>query len=134
VLKGRLKIFIGVGIILLTVVFLGYQGFNESKTYYKFVDEIAAMGDEAYEVPLKVNGQVTPGTLHRTTPVTFDLRHNGSRINVLYTGRNPLPDMFTENSEVVVDGRLRKDKVFEAKMIQTKCASKYESDITGVKK
>ncbi|MDE3013573.1 MAG: cytochrome c maturation protein CcmE, partial [Gemmatimonadota bacterium] len=41
--------------------------------------------------------------------------------------RAALPDTFTDKSEVVLEGRLRADGVFEATTLLTKCGSRYEA-------
>ena len=48
--------------------------------------------------------------------------------------RDALPDTFTDDAEVVLEGRLRGDGVFEAETLQTKCGSRYEAapeDLAG---
>lgn len=124
---NRLKFYIGGSVLALTLIFLGYRGFSGSTAYYLFVDEISGLGDEAYETPLKINGQVTPGSLNRAGVVEFAIQRNGASVKVIYVGKNPLPDMFKEGAEIVAEGRLKRSGVFEARSIQTKCASKYEA-------
>jgi cytochrome c-type biogenesis protein CcmE len=41
--------------------------------------------------------------------------------------RDALPDTFTDEVEVVLEGRLRADGVFEATTMLTKCGSRYEA-------
>jgi cytochrome c-type biogenesis protein CcmE len=48
--------------------------------------------------------------------------------------RNALPGTFTDEVEVVLEGRLRSDGVFEATTLLTKCGSRYEAapeDLAG---
>jgi cytochrome c-type biogenesis protein CcmE len=41
--------------------------------------------------------------------------------------RDALPDTFSDDVEVVMEGRLREDGVFEATTLLTKCGSRYEA-------
>jgi cytochrome c-type biogenesis protein CcmE len=48
--------------------------------------------------------------------------------------RDALPDTFTDEVEVVLEGRMRADGVFEATTMLTKCGSRYEAspeDLAG---
>ena len=51
------------------------------------------------------------------------------RLNVVYSGIDPLPDTFKDNApcQALVDGKLGSDHVFHATKLQAKCASKYEA-------
>jgi len=119
---------VGIAIVVGAVVWLAATGFDESKAYFKTVPELAAMGDAAHGKRIKVAGDVKAGTLVRTPHLTtFELELEGVTRKVAYTGKAVLPDTFKEGAKVVADGRLRDDGVFEAKQIQAKCASKYES-------
>ncbi len=124
----QVKMLVGISIVVGAVVWLAATGFDESKAYFKTVPELAAMGKEAHGKRIKVAGDVKVGTLVRTPHLTtFELELEGATRKVAYIGKAVLPDTFKEGAKVVADGRLRDDGVFEAKQIQAKCASKYES-------
>ncbi len=134
-LNPRNKIVIGVLLIIGVLSFLAYSGFDESKSYYKFVDELKAMGDEAYSKRLKVHGNVVPGSIQKSgSDLQFLLTRNGVTIPVKYIGKDPIPDTFKDDCEAVIDGRYRESGVFEGEVIQAKCASKYEADYNKLKK
>jgi cytochrome c-type biogenesis protein CcmE len=38
-----------------------------------------------------------------------------------------LPDTFTDDTEVVLEGRFGEDQVFQASTLLTKCGSRYEA-------
>lgn len=130
----NLKIAGGVVVVLATLGFLSYSGFNEGKSYYKFVDEVKAMGDDAYTKRLKIHGNVVSGSIKRTgESLEFRLTRNGQTIPVRYVGTDPVPDTFKDECEAVIDGRLKQDGTFEGTQIQAKCASKYEVDYNSLK-
>jgi cytochrome c-type biogenesis protein CcmE len=124
-----------VAVVLGVLAWLAKDGVSESKSYYKEIKEVHAMGDRAYTERLRVNGYVEQGSIIRDgARVSFVmhqtpgmLQKDPVRLAVVYTGIDPLPDTFKDNAQALADGRLRQDGVFEAKNIQAKCASKYEA-------
>jgi cytochrome c-type biogenesis protein CcmE len=131
----KLKFVAGAVVILGVLVWLGYAGVQETKTYYLTLPELAAQGEIAYERRLRVAGDVEPGTIERREgQVRFVLHQGEHRLQVLYTGRDPLPDTLVDNAQAVVTGRYTRSGVFEAQQVQAKCASKYEALPPGVEK
>jgi cytochrome c-type biogenesis protein CcmE len=111
-----------------TLVWLAAGGINETKTYYKEIKEVQAMGDKAQDGRLRVGGDVVPGSIVRAgKEVRFTIHQDALKLNVVYNGIDPLPDTFKDGSQALVDGKLRSDGVFHASKIQAKCASKYEA-------
>lgn len=108
------------------LVWLAVGGISESKTYYKTIAELSAMGPRAMGQRIRVGGDVVPGTIVRTgTEVRFTLKQDARQLNVVYTGVDPLPDTFKDGAQALADGRLGEDGCFRASQIQAKCASKY---------
>ena len=67
------------------------------------------------------------GSIEKGKPTAFTIAENEKELKVLYVGEEPLPDMFKDRAEAVVEGTMRGDGVFEAVHLQAKCASKYEA-------
>ena len=110
-----------------TLSWLAIGGISETKTYYKTIAEVSAMGNRALESRLRVGGDVESGSIVRDgTVVRFVMKQDNLKLNVVYTGTDPLPDTFRDSSQALADGRMRPDGTFEATRIQAKCASKYE--------
>lgn len=110
-----------------TLVWLAAGGMGESKTYYKTITELGAMGDRAYDTRLRVAGDVEDGSIQRKgAEVQFTLIQDNRKLKVAYTGRDPLPDTFRDGAQALADGKMGRDGVFRAHKIQAKCASKYE--------
>jgi cytochrome c-type biogenesis protein CcmE len=126
-MKTYAKFAVVVTAIIGTLVWLAAGGISETKTYYKTIAEVSAMGDRAMQERVRVNGDVLEGSIVREgKQVRFVLAKDGHKLPVLYTGTDPLPDTFRNGSEALADGKMRPDGTFEAKKIQAKCASKYE--------
>ena len=121
-----------IAIVIGTLVWLGFAGSGDSKTYYKTVAELHKMGDKAYGTRLRVGGDVADGSIqHAGGQVLFVLKQDNETIKVAYTGKDPLPDTFKDGAQALADGKLDHDGVFHASQVQAKCASKYEVRPTG---
>jgi cytochrome c-type biogenesis protein CcmE len=90
------------------------------------------MGNQAYGQRIRVYGDVEKDSIKREgTETRFVLVQDRQRLNVAYTGSEPLPDTFRDGAQALADGRLDKDGVFRTSKIQAKCASKYEAKVPG---
>jgi cytochrome c-type biogenesis protein CcmE len=126
-MKTYAKFAILVVAIIGTLTWLAAGGINETKTYYKEISEIAAMGGGATDKRIRVGGDVAKDSIVRDgKEVRFVLTQDELKLNVIYVGTEPLPDTFRDGAQALADGRLRSDGVFQASKIQAKCASKYE--------
>jgi cytochrome c-type biogenesis protein CcmE len=127
--RKQLKFVGGAVAIVLTLTYLGFQGFQASASYYQTVPELYATKDQAYERRLKVAGDVVPGSIVREgKTVKFVIEKEGQTLPVQYVGTAPLPDTFRDRAEAIVDGSYGRDGVFTATEMQAKCASKYEKE------
>ena len=127
-MKPWMKFAVLVVAIIGTLTWLAAGGINETKTYYKTIAEVAAMGDAAKDKGrIRVGGDVQTGSITREgSAVKFVMTQDNLKLNVVYTGTDPLPDTFRDASQALADGKMRSDGTFEANKIQAKCASKYE--------
>lgn len=113
-----------------SLAWLGAGGVEETKTYYKTIEEVGKMGSDAQAKRLRVAGDVDH--IERNgSAVKFQIcqKENGKDLKmvVLYTGTDPLPDTFRVGAQALADGKMGPDGVFQATRIQAKCASKYEA-------
>ncbi len=127
-MKARSKFLIGAGIIITTLIWLGWVGVTQSKTYYHTIAEITTLKGSALRQRMRVGGNVRTGTIARLPGrVDFVLEEQGQTLNVSYVGRDPLPDTFKDGAQALVEGREMPDGRFVAEQVQAKCASKYEA-------
>ena len=123
------------------VTYLIWTGVSETMVYYLTPVELMARVEADptfHEVGVKVSGQVIKGTYVR---VRGELLHTfqvmdlvDESVTFLVEYRDALPDTFTDEVEVVLEGYLRADGVFEATTMLTKCGSRYEAtpeDLAG---
>jgi cytochrome c-type biogenesis protein CcmE len=127
-MNRTLKFGLLIAVIVGTLGWLAVGGINETKTYYKTIAEVDAMGSRALAERLRVGGDVQQGSIVRNgREVQFALTQDGKVMKVVYNGIDPLPDTFRDGAQALVDGKLGQDGVFQASKIQAKCASKYEA-------
>ena len=131
-MQKRAKFGIGIGIIVISLGFLAWLGYGESKTYYHTIAELQTLHGTARAHRLRVGGTVEPGTIKRLSGrVNFVLAGEGKLLPVSYVGSEPLPDTFVDKSQALVEGSLAKNGSFVAEQVQAKCASKYEAAPTA---
>ena len=132
-----------VGLVSVAAVVSCLMWTTASKTmvyYLTPVELMAKVKDDPtfHEVGVKVSGKVLPGTYKRVdgellhTFMVRDLADESVTFPVEF--RDALPDTFTDDTEVVLEGRFRGDRVFEAETLLTKCGSRYEAapeDLAG---
>jgi len=126
-MKTYAKFAIVITLIVGVLGWLAAAGIKETKTYYKTISEVNAMGDRALTERLRVGGDVEKNSIVRDgKEVRFTLVQQDLKLPVVYAGTEPLPDTFRDGAQALADGKMRADGVFQANKIQAKCASKYE--------
>ena len=120
-------------VIIAALGWLAFDGISEAATYYVTIDELAAMDEATAKERIRVGGDVVPGSIVKSgdrVEFTIEQAEEGAAprtLNIVYTGKDPLPDTFRDRAQALCDGKLRADGSFEAHKIQAKCASKYEA-------
>ncbi len=134
-MQKHAKFGVGIGIIVVSLGFLAWLGYGESKTYYHTIAELPTLNGTARAHRIRVGGTVEPGTIKRLSGrVNFVLAGEGKLLPVSYVGSEPLPDTFVDKSQALVEGSLGNDGSFVAEHVQAKCASKYEAAPGGDRK
>lgn len=129
---GR-RFLIGALVVVAGAAFLMIQGVRESGTYFLTPSELAervAADSTFVNAGVKVGARVVPGSVQRdevARTIAFRVTDGTAELPVTYRGL--VPDTFTdqEEIEVIVEGRLGRDGVFQATDVLAKCGSRYES-------
>lgn len=133
-MKKHGRFMVGLVGVAAVVSYLVWTGVTETMVYYLTPTELLAKveADPTFrDLGVKVSGKVVPGSYTRVegellhTFIVHDLAEEDATFPVAYRGN--LPDTFTDEVEVVLEGRLRADGVFEANTLLTKCGSRYEA-------
>jgi len=127
--RKQLKFLVGSVVIILTLSYLAYSGYQESKTYFHTVPELYALKDQAYNLRLQVSGDVVPGSIKREGKiVSFVIGEAPHTLQIKYVGKDPLPDTLIDRATAMATGQMGRDGVFVADTMLAKCASKYEKE------
>jgi cytochrome c-type biogenesis protein CcmE len=130
-MKARSKFLIGGSLILGTVGYLMATGIRDTGVYYLTPAELAAkVGSDRsyYDVGLKMGARVVKGSIARdvaSQTITFRVTDGSASFPVSYRGL--APDTFTDEADVVVEGRLQPDGTFKATTLLAKCGSRFEN-------
>jgi cytochrome c-type biogenesis protein CcmE len=130
-MKPRQKFLIGAGLIVASGVFLAATSISETGMYYLTPTELTtkvAADPSIHGVGVKMGARVVKGSIKREPggrEYTFLVTDGSREIPVHYRGI--APDTFTDDVDVVVEGRMGQDGTFRATTLLAKCASRYEN-------
>ena len=132
--RGR-RLVIGAGVLILLGAFgyLLYGGLDRNIVYFLTTKELLARGPNAYDRPVRLGGQVVPGSVQWDAE-RLDLRFrltdgDGSEVVVHSTGAPP--QMFRDGMGVVVEGRYGRGGVFESSSLMVKHSNEYRAPKHG---
>jgi len=117
--KARSKFLVGGALILSTAGYLMASSIEETATYYLTPQELAtkiAADPSFHETGVKVGARVVSGSIQRDA--------GGRSLSFQMTDG---AKTFTDDVDVVVEGRLGEDGTFRATTLLAKCASRYEN-------
>lgn len=135
-MNPRGKFLLGAGLITVTVGFLMAEGIKDTGVYFLTPAELAervATDSSLYDVGIRVGGNVVKGSITRdvaSQTITFEVTDGDATFPVVYRGI--APDTFTDEVEVVVEGRLAVEGTIEATTLLAKCGSRYEAVPEGM--
>ena len=132
-MKPRTKFALGGLLVLSTAAYLMASSIGETGMYYLTPNELQAktVSDPSfYDTGIKVGGRVVRGTIERSAggrEVRFVMTDSSGTARYPVVYRGIIPDTFTDEVDVVVEGRLGRDGTFQATTLLAKCASRYEN-------
>ena len=130
-MNARSKFLVGGALVLSSAGYLMASSIKSTGTYYLTPSELATRvrtDASFHDVGLKMGAKVVKGTIDREPggrEVRFQITDGQQVYPVIYKGI--IPDTFTDDVDVVVEGRLGRDGTFRATTLLAKCASRYEN-------
>jgi len=132
-MNSRRKFFVVVSGLVLLVFFWIYWvstgSGTESPTMVKFL-AIEELKDLDQPSRVKLGGYVQDGSITISSSdlldASFIVEQGDESVPVRFRGTRP--DLFKDGAEVILEGKYI-DGIFQADMLQTKCASRYEGDL-----
>ncbi len=128
--KIVVKVLVGVIVIGGGIGCFMYHAMQSSWSYYYPVDEFARQKSTVQNHSLRVAGKVKNGSIERDlTKMRLNFILSGSDASVPISYKGVVPDNFAEDKEVVVQGRLDTNGIFQADKLMTRCESKYKAKV-----
>ncbi|MGH7507674.1 MAG: cytochrome c maturation protein CcmE [Longimicrobiales bacterium] len=122
----------GAVLVLGGFAYLVTGGISDNLVYFLTPQELLAKGAEAYGEPIRLGGQVKPGTVHwnaEELDLRFVLQDGSGEVEV--HARKAPPQMFREGQGVVVEGRYTAAGVFESDKLMVKHSNEYRAPAGG---
>jgi cytochrome c-type biogenesis protein CcmE len=114
--------------------YLIWGGLDRSLVYFLTPVELVDRGERAYDVPIRLGGQVEAGSIQWDADA-LDLRFNvtdGTQ-KIAVHSRGAPPHMFRDDMGVIVEGRYRPDGTFLATTVMVKHSNEYRAPQEGEK-
>ena len=127
-LHMKAKLFIGGIALSVAVGYLAFAGLKDGWVYHVGVDQYV-QSVEMHTQRVRLAGKVSLDGLDASPAkllARFNLAGTSASIPVIYRGA--LPELFKADGEVIVEGRMDAVGVFQADVLMTKCASKYQAE------
>jgi cytochrome c-type biogenesis protein CcmE len=108
--------------------YLAYAGMQKGWVYLVSVEQYVADPQFASQ-RVRLHGKVAADDFDASSSAlraNFNLTGGDKTLAVVYRGA--IPDMFQVGRDVVIEGKRDSAGVFQADVLMTKCASKYEAD------
>jgi cytochrome c-type biogenesis protein CcmE len=124
----RSKLIIAGIVLVVAVAYLAAAGMKSGWVYYIDVDRFVA--DQQYHTQrVRLHGKADADGFDASAGLLtakFNIAGHTDKLPVVYRGA--IPDQFQAGRDVVVEGKLDPAGVFQADVLLTKCASKYEAN------
>lgn len=129
-MKRNKKVWGAVGVVAVVgaVAMLLAGGLKDGVVYFLTPGEVVAQGTDAVDRPLRLGGQVKPGSVKwdaEALDLRFVVQDSVGEVPVASTGAPPA--MFRDGIGVVVEGSLRADGTFESTNLMVKHSNEYQA-------
>jgi cytochrome c-type biogenesis protein CcmE len=132
--KRRPWVIAGIVAVLAVFAWMLYGGLDKNVVFFLTPQELIAKGTDGYDVPVRLGGQVKPGSVKwddKTLRLSFDVTDGSKEVHVNSTGAPP--QMFRDGMGVVVEGRFGRDNVFNSTSLMVKHSNEYHPPKPGEK-
>ena len=125
-MRRNKRFLIGGLIILAAVSYVIYGGMQEALVYFVTPSELKAKETTSADKFLRMGGMVVKGSLQKDIKnLTYRFELTDGTIAYPVFFRGVPPDLFSEGTGAVVEGRIGKDGDFQASTIMAKHAEEY---------
>lgn len=128
----RKSVIAGAIVILAVFGWLMFGGLRENVVFFLTPKELLARGTEGVGVPVRLGGQVKPGSVTwdaKTLDLRFTVTDGAGEMPVHSTGAPP--QMFRDGMGVIVEGQVGAAGVFQATGLMVKHSNEYRAPKPG---
>lgn len=132
--RRRAALAIAAAIVLGAFGYLLFGGLESNVVYFLTPQELLARGDKAIGVPVRLGGQVAPGSVQwdaKALDLRFKVIDAAGGGTVLVHARGAPPQMFRDGMGVVVEGEYGRDGVFTSKNLMIRHSEEYRAPKPG---
>jgi cytochrome c-type biogenesis protein CcmE len=124
----RIKLLVGTVVLVGAASYLAFAGMQSGWVYYLDVDTYLS-APKYQEQRVRLCGRVSEENLNiQAGDLTASFVLVGPTKTVPVVFRGVIPDTFKASCDVVLEGRCDDAGVFQADVLMTKCASKYQAE------
>src|SRR5689334_21399916 len=130
--RSRRGAIAAVAVIVAAFGYLLYGGLDKNVVYFLTPKELLAKGARAVDVPVRLGGQVKPGSV-KWNDVSRDLSFTvtDGASDILVHSKGAPPQMFRDGMGVVVEGRYHPDGIFNSTNLIVKHSNEYRPPKPG---
>lgn len=113
-----------------------WGGLDKNVVFFLTPNELLAKGTEGMNVPVRLGGQVKPGTVKwddQSLDLRFDVVDVDGKGTIHVKSNGAPPQMFRDGMGVVVEGRLSADSLFMSSQLMVKHSNEYRAPKAGEK-
>jgi cytochrome c-type biogenesis protein CcmE len=122
----------GAVVVVAVFAWLIFGGLEKNVVFFLTPKELLAKGSEGVGVPVRLGGQVKPGSMTwdaKSLDLRFTVTDGEKEVAVRSTGAPP--QMFRDGMGVIVEGRFGNAGVFEATNLMVKHSNEYRAPRPG---
>ena len=113
--------------------YLIWGGLGNNLVYFLTPSELLARGDAAYETPVRLGGQVVPGSIQwDADALDLQFRVTDGMDTLLVQSSGAPPAMFKDTMGVVVEGSFEREGVFRSTNLMVQHSNEYKAPEEGV--
>lgn len=123
----KVKVIVALAAVVVALVVTGFLLKGSSANYYITPAELKQQVDYNGE-KLRVAGKVVSNSMkwdQASSTMSFKIRFENEKVVLPVVYQGLVPETFTQDSKVIVEGFLNANKVFEAEKILVKCPENY---------
>lgn len=128
-LPRQTKLLLGAFLILGAIGLFAFTSLQGNQQYFLTLAELKSKGDLATKQTVRVGGNLKPNSTHvnsKDITAQFTLTDDANNVlPVFYKG--VLPDTFEKSTQVIAEGKVDGNGIFQASLVLAKCPSKYDA-------